>query len=233
MSATRSLSLLDQSRLPEAVKLGSGATGTVYGVGTVAIKVSTEMCTEREYAIGKHLENGGATGFVRCYAKEGECFSMDWIQGAPLDPDQIAEEKRASLAEQVTSSLASALRAGVIPQDLKPENTLISNDGKPVLIDFGYYRTFELPSQWEVATSYLSSLFCLEGKKLTTISAKQIWLQQCRLIHTIAPKEEVAEYVGAITSRLSEKGMTARDHQLILMGLEEIGRKYQALSLQS
>lgn len=227
MSATTSLSLLDQSRLPEAVKLGSGATGTVYGVGKVAIKVSTDLCSQREYKIGKHLENGGATGFVRCYDLEGDCFSMERIDGSPLNPEQLTDEARTSIAGQVSASLLSAFRAGVIPQDLKSENTLISSDGKPVLIDFGYYRTFELPSDWDVAVSYFSSAFCLEGKKFSNVSARQAWFQQCQLILTIAPNKEVEQHAGAIASQLSERGMTARDHQIILSGLEEIGRKYK------
>ena len=74
-------------------------------------------------------------------------FTMDFIEGAPLDehlrngppPSRQAAEWARSLAE----SVSYAHSQNVSHRDLKPSNILIGNDQQPVLTDFGLARVWD------------------------------------------------------------------------------------------
>ena len=70
---------------------------------------------------------------------------MDFEDGAPLS-DMIKRRKKfteaslMALIRPIAEGLDRAHRVGVLHRDIKPANILISEDGRPVLIDFGSAR---------------------------------------------------------------------------------------------
>jgi serine/threonine-protein kinase len=73
-------------------------------------------------------------------------LAMEYVDGTNLR--QVLVERRAlplgealDLVEQVLEALAAAHRAGLVHRDVKPENVLISTDGRTKLADFGLART--------------------------------------------------------------------------------------------
>ncbi len=68
-------------------------------------------------------------------------FTMDYIEGAPLD--RVIEEggltpRRAiELTEVIADTIAYAHEHGIIHRDLKPANIIIDASGRPMLTDFG------------------------------------------------------------------------------------------------
>ncbi len=53
----------------------------------------------------------------------------------PLDPDEVVD-----LAEQVAAAVDTAHEAGIIHRDIKPDNLLLTADGRAKLADFGIAR---------------------------------------------------------------------------------------------
>jgi tRNA A-37 threonylcarbamoyl transferase component Bud32/HEAT repeat protein len=68
-------------------------------------------------------------------------FTMDYVEGRPLDRVAEAGELPPRRALEVILSVARALEfaheRGIIHRDLKPANILVTADGTPVLTDFG------------------------------------------------------------------------------------------------
>ena len=69
-------------------------------------------------------------------------FTMDFIEGLPLDRMLLREPLEPHRAVEVVLAIAEALqyahRKGVVHRDLKPANIIVaSEDGSPFLVDFG------------------------------------------------------------------------------------------------
>lgn len=220
--------ITDRSNYPPdsdvPVCLGSGADGTVYGVGTVAIKVAAESeSIQREYEVAKRLEKGGARGFVRHYATKENQLSMEWIKGRTLKEalKEATPAERLDLAKQAATSLADALRAGVIAGDLTFDNGLVSWDNRLTFIDFGKYKLFDPPS---------SSLYSFFGWGDSDWSCqrnpKSIWSGYSRFVNAIAFSDSspFSEERAAIYRALGDT-MALKDYNLILEGLSWISQK--------
>jgi hypothetical protein len=59
------------------------------------------------------------------------------VDGEPLRGAQFGLRKTIEIAVQITSGLGAAHDAGVVHRDLKPDNILLSRDGRPKILDFG------------------------------------------------------------------------------------------------
>jgi putative methionine-R-sulfoxide reductase with GAF domain len=74
---------------------------------------------------------------------EGEEFvSMEYLAGRTLKEIEDHEKtlplgRGLAIAKGICDGLAAAHRIGVLHRDLKPENVVVSDDGKPRLMDFG------------------------------------------------------------------------------------------------
>ena len=142
-------------------RLGSGGMGDVHAARQldpdrrVAIKVlrpdgtwdePTRMLFEREIALQGGLWNEHIV-FVRHAGRTegGERFYvMDLVEGEAIDTyvrvRQPSREELLGLFATVCDAVGFAHQNGVLHLDLKPSNVLVTADGSPRILDFGFAR---------------------------------------------------------------------------------------------
>ncbi len=141
--------------------LSSGAQGVVYRARqestsrTVAIKTLASgegttarqrMRAEREAEIAARLRHPNiVTVFESRTLADGRiAVVMEYVDGVPLDewrpPGATAQDRRLALLRvfiDVCRAIHHAHLNGVIHRDLKPDNILVTPEGRPVVLDFG------------------------------------------------------------------------------------------------
>jgi len=139
--------------------LGEGGMGVVYrAVDTildepVALKVISERLVggqdsvermKREVVLARRVSHPNVCRIYDIGESEAGVpyVSMEYIDGRPLG-DLIAESGALSLREgvplarQVLDALSAAHKVNVIHRDLKPDNIMVTKDGRAVIMDFG------------------------------------------------------------------------------------------------
>ncbi len=71
-------------------------------------------------------------------------YAMELVEGRSLREVDIPDLRdRIALLERVCDAVGLAHARGIIHRDVKPENVLIRQDGRPVVLDFGISRTVD------------------------------------------------------------------------------------------
>lgn len=96
------------------------------------------------------LLDGGATADGRPY------LVMDYVQGVPIDEycdaKRLTIRERLAIFRKVCEAVQFAHQNLVVHRDLKPSNILVSQDGTPILLDFGIAKVIQ-PGDAADATS--------------------------------------------------------------------------------
>ena len=138
-------------------KLGEGGMGTVWRavqLGTrreVALKLlgsgafgsdKARMRFEREVELAARLED---PNIARVYESglhhNVHYYAMELIDGMHLDEyvetNDLSPREILALMKTITEAIQHAHQRGVIHRDLKPSNIMVTEDGKPCVLDFG------------------------------------------------------------------------------------------------
>jgi tRNA A-37 threonylcarbamoyl transferase component Bud32 len=104
---------------------------------------------EREALAGQQLRHPGVIAVYGAGVEQGLGFMvMELLTGAlPLD-EYVAEHSldlasRVRLLSEIATAVHAAHQAKLIHRDLKPDNVLVTPDGKPKVVDFGLARHVE------------------------------------------------------------------------------------------
>ncbi|MEZ4414222.1 MAG: protein kinase [Gemmatimonadota bacterium] len=175
-------------------ELGRGGMGVVYRATqvtlnrTVAVKMlprqmADEENLERFRREAQTLAQLAHEGIVHIYdveEHEGSHFIiMEFVGGgslggviqreAPLPPHRAVE-----ITAQVASALSAAHRRGIIHRDIKPDNILFDDQGRPRLTDFGIAHMRDANSKTKtgvmLGTPYYMSPEQARGKPVTPAS---------------------------------------------------------------
>ena len=161
-------------------KIGAGGMADVYkGKDTmlnryVAIKVLKKEYREDENFVRKfHSEAQAAAGLlnpniVNVY-DVGEdrglyYMVMELVEGITLKEyiekkGKLSHKEVISIAIQMCNGIGAAHAAGIVHRDIKPQNVMISRDGKVKVTDFGIAKAVLLirsvPMQWDLFIIHL------------------------------------------------------------------------------
>jgi formylglycine-generating enzyme required for sulfatase activity/serine/threonine protein kinase len=104
----------------------------------------------KEAALLASLRHPGIVSILRSFEAFGTAyFVMPFVEGVPFDEliaerkaqgKPFSEEELRGLLERTLSALGYLHERGIYHRDIKPGNILITNEGDPVLIDFGSAR---------------------------------------------------------------------------------------------
>ncbi|MFT3769458.1 MAG: protein kinase [Minicystis sp.] len=141
--------------------LGTGGMGTVYRARDreleeyVALKVLRRDLVDapgilerfrREVKLARRVTHRNVARVFDIGEHAGEKFlTMEFVDGEPLSAALAREgalsvPRAIEIARAIADGLAGAHAAGVVHRDLKPDNVLISKDGRVVITDFGIAR---------------------------------------------------------------------------------------------
>jgi eukaryotic-like serine/threonine-protein kinase len=122
--------------------LGAGGMGEVWKARDtrlnriVAIKSSKTEFSERFEREAHAVAALNHPNICQLYDVGPNYLVMEFIEGAPIAAPGSAR-KLVDLAVQIADGLAAAHAAGVIHRDLKPDNILVTREGRVKILDFG------------------------------------------------------------------------------------------------
>ena len=143
--------------------LGAGAMGQVYRARDarlgrdVALKLLTANPShdatardraEREARIIASLNHPNVLAIYDVGTQDGATYLVtELVDGESLRGLKPSLRKALEMAEQIAEALAAAHAAGVTHRDLKPDNVMVTRDGRVKLLDFGVAKTMALPAE--------------------------------------------------------------------------------------
>jgi serine/threonine protein kinase/tetratricopeptide (TPR) repeat protein len=146
--------------------LGQGGMGAVYKARDleldrlVAVKVirpdlagDSEILRrfKQELILARQVTHKNVVRIFDLGDAQGYKFiTMEYVEGRDLksilaERAKIAPEEAVTIVEQVCCALDAAHTEGVVHRDLKPQNIMLDNEGKVLVMDFGIARSMETP----------------------------------------------------------------------------------------
>lgn len=111
-----------------------------------------------------------ASGTVKTEAGEQPYFTMEYVQGDPLDhfveKESLSQIQVLELFSKICTAVDYAHCRGVVHRDLKPDNILVTKEGRPKILDFGVAKVLSgeiaearektMTGQWIGTPPYMS-----------------------------------------------------------------------------
>ena len=122
--------------------IGKGGMGEVWKARDtrldriVAIKFCDAEFSERFGREAKAIAALNHSNICQIYDVGPDYIVMEYVDGAPITPVDTPR-KLLDIAVQFSDGLAAAHAAGLVHRDLKPDNVLITRDGRVKILDFG------------------------------------------------------------------------------------------------
>src|SRR5271169_66544 len=126
--------------------LGAGGMGEVWkGLDTrlnrtVAIKTASAVFSDRFDREARAIAALNHPNICQLYDIGPNYLVMEFVEGTPIAPVDTSR-KLLDLAVQIADGLSAAHAAGLIHRDLKPDNILVTRDGRVKILDFGLAKT--------------------------------------------------------------------------------------------
>src|ERR1017187_2552870 len=123
-------------------RLGVGGMGEVWKARDtrldriVVIKTSHAKFSERFEREARAVAALNHPNICQLYDVGPDYLVMEYVDGSPVTPPD-SPRKLLDIAVQMSDGLAAAHAAGVVHRDLKPDNILITREGKIKILDFG------------------------------------------------------------------------------------------------
>lgn len=137
-------------------RIGSGGMGHVWKawesplaryVAIKFLKAPSEedvLRFEREAQLAAALDHPNIIPIYEFGRSEGQYYLvMKFVDGRPLDGADLDAARLVEVMASVCRAVHSAHEAGVIHRDLKPQNIMLSAEGRPIVLDFGLAKTVE------------------------------------------------------------------------------------------
>ncbi len=121
---------------------GSGGMGDVYRARDtrldriVAVKIAKAAFSERFEREAHAVAALNHPNICQLYDVGPDYLVMEFVEGAPIAPPDTLK-KLLDLAVQIADGLAAAHAAGLIHRDLKPDNIMVTREGRVKILDFG------------------------------------------------------------------------------------------------
>lgn len=120
-------------------------------------QTDAEARLEREARMASALNHPGIVTVYDVGRHEDRPYVvMELIEGRPLNAliaeNRLPIKEAIDLAAQVAAALASAHEAGITHRDLKPQNIMITAEGRAKIVDFGLSKITPLPSSGTAET---------------------------------------------------------------------------------
>lgn len=122
--------------------LGAGGMGEVWKARdtrldrTVAIKFSRENFSERFEREARAVAALNHPNICQLYDVGTDYLVLEYVEGSPIAP-MDSPRKLLDVAVQIADGMAAAHAAGFVHRDLKPDNILVTGEGRVKILDFG------------------------------------------------------------------------------------------------
>lgn len=117
--------------------------------GGILSKPSSQARFEREINLASKLEHPNIARVYDSLLPHGiHAYSMEYVRGKELDQyvqqNQLGVTQILGLIKQVAEAIHYAHQHRIVHRDLKPSNILVTEEGKPVILDFGLAKAVDV-----------------------------------------------------------------------------------------
>src|SRR6185312_9097592 len=127
-------------------RLGAGGMGEVWKARDtrldriVAIKISQGNFTERFEREARSIAALNHPNICQLYDVGPNYLVMEFVEGSPVAAADSVR-RLLDLAAQIADGLGAAHAGGILHRDLKPDNILVTREGRVKVLDFGLAKS--------------------------------------------------------------------------------------------